>query len=499
MLFNSYAFLFVFLPLALAAFYGLRGFGLLRASVASLTLASIAFYAYWKPADTLILLSTIVFNYFISCYLTRVDGRASRLLLALGICGDLGLLFYFKYFNFIAINVTALAGIDYVARAIVMPIGISFFTFTQIAYLVDCFRSRTYERNFVNYALFVTIFPHLIAGPIIHHAQMRPQFDKMARERIDPEMVKMGLVIFVVGLAKKVLLADNLVLGADAVFDGAEQGASYGALTAWTGVVAYTLQIYFDFSGYSDMAIGLALLFGLRLPLNFDSPYKSRSIVEFWRRWHMTLSAWLRDYLYIPLGGNQGGEWMRLRNVFITMLLGGIWHGAGWTFVIWGALHGSYIVVNHVLRLRKPGHNRVAAAASPWIGRGKQAVTLLLVMIAWVFFRAKTVGAADSILASMALGARVPGAPPALDPVLYGWMIVATVIALWLPNTQELVGYQPKPTEPLRLPDGPILPALRAGRPALAAVPAVAILCGLLFAAAFAQLWRPAIFIYFNF
>jgi alginate O-acetyltransferase complex protein AlgI len=497
MLFNSYAFLFVFLPLALAAFYGLRATGHLRASVASLTLASIAFYAYWKPPDTLILLAMIVFNYFVSRHLTRVEGRASRLLLALGICGNLGLLFYFKYFNFIAVNLAAAAGAEYVARAIVMPIGISFFTFTQIAYLVDCFRSRTYERNFVNYALFVTIFPHLIAGPIIHHAQMRPQFDRISRDRIDPEMVKMGIVIFVIGLAKKVLLADNLVLGADAVFDGAEHGGVYGAATAWTGIVAYTLQIYFDFSGYSDMAIGLALLFGLRLPLNFDSPYKSRSIVEFWRRWHMTLSAWLRDYLYIPLGGNKGGEWMRLRNVFITMLLGGIWHGAGWTFVIWGALHGSYIVVNHVLRMR---HRRAPAGSeSRWAGAGKQAGTLLLVMVAWVFFRAKSVPAAWSLLTSMVAGAAAPSAAPAIDPVLYGWIVAAAAIALLAPNTQQLVGYKPKLTEPLRLPDGPLRAALRAHGPALAAVPVVALGCGLLFAAAFAQLWRPAIFIYFNF
>ena len=398
MLFNSYAFLFGFLPLALSVFYVLRRFGWLGASVASLTLASIAFYAYWKPGDTWILLGSILFNYLASRWTVRLEGRASRLMLAAGICGNLAVLFYFKYFNFITSNLAAAGGIEYVARAIVMPIGISFFSFTQIAYLVDCYRSRTHESNIVNYALFVTIFPHLIAGPIIHHAQMRPQFDRIGREPIHTEFIRMGILIFVIGLAKKVLLADNLVVGADAVFNAADQGAAIGAGSAWTGVIAYSLQIYFDFSGYSDMAIGLALLFGLRLPVNFDSPYKSRSIIEFWRRWHITLSTWLRDYLYIPLGGNRHGEWLRLRNIFITMLLGGLWHGAGWTFVIWGALHGAYIVVNHLL------HKPAAPPDAPHIAVGKQAATLLLVMFAWVFFRAKSLPAALVLLQSMAAG-----------------------------------------------------------------------------------------------
>jgi alginate O-acetyltransferase complex protein AlgI len=498
MLFNSYPFLFVFLPLALLAFYGLRRLGWLRASVASLTLASIAFYSYWRPADTSILLASILFNFYVTRGMVRAQGRWGRSLLVVGICGNLAVLFYFKYFNFVAGNLAAVGGFEYAARAIVMPIGISFFTFTQIAYLVDCFRSRTCEANLVNYALFVTIFPHLIAGPIIHHAQMRPQFDRIGRTPVDAEMVRMGLVVFVIGLAKKVLLADNLALGADAVFGAAEHGANLGAAAAWSGVVAYTLQIYFDFSGYSDMAIGLALLFGLRLPLNFDSPYKSRSIIEFWRRWHMTLSAWLRDYLYIPLGGNRSGELMRLRNIFLTMLLGGLWHGAGWTFLIWGALHGGYIVVNHVMRARRP---RAGArpAPSPWAGTGQQAATLLLVMIAWVFFRAKTVPAALGLLQAMAGGIALPALAPGLEPVLYFWIVVGTAIALVAPNTQQLVRYTAKLDEPLQLAPGPTLRAVLSRRPALPATPAVALACGLLFAAAFAQLWRPAIFIYFNF
>ena len=502
MLFNSYPFLFAFLPLTLMVFYGLRRSGLLGASVASLTLASIAFYAYWKPQDTVILLGSIVFNFLVATALVRAAGPRSRILLVFGVCGNLAVLLYFKYLNFIAINLTAAFGAEYVARAIVMPIGISFFTFTQIAYLVDCFRSRTSEPNFINYGLFVSIFPHLIAGPIIHHAQMRPQFAALRRDSIDPEFVKMGIMIFVIGLAKKVLLADNLVVAANQVFDAAEQGIAMGFATAWTGVLSYTLQIYFDFSGYCDMAIGLALLFGLRLPVNFNSPYKSKSIIEFWRRWHITLSNWLRDYLYIPLGGNRHGEWMRLRNIFLTMLLGGIWHGAGWTFVIWGALHGGYIVGNHVLLLLAP---RAASAPSRRprefliLAASKQAFTLLLVMVAWVFFRAKSVAAAWLVLRAMgACGSRALDAI-IISPVLYSWIAIGALIALFAPNSQQLTRYTARLAEPLRLASTPTLRAVFSTTPAFPATPAMAVVCGLFFALAVGQLWRPAIFIYFNF
>ena len=499
MLFNSYPFLLIFLPLTLLVFYGLRGFGRLGASVVSLTLASIAFYAYWKPQDTVILLGSIVFNYFVSKAMVHAAESRSRLLLLAGVCGNLGVLFYFKYFNFIAANLTAVAGLQYTLRAIVLPIGISFFTFTQIAYLVDCFRSRENEPNLVNYGLFVTIFPHLIAGPIIHHAQMRPQFDALRRASVDPEMVKMGILIFVIGLAKKVLLADNLVVGADLVFNAADHGSALGFATAWIGVISYTLQIYFDFSGYCDMAIGLALLFGLRLPVNFDSPYKSRSIIEFWRRWHMTLSAWLRDYLYIPLGGNRHGELMRLRNIFITMLLGGIWHGAGWTFVIWGALHGTYIVANHAWLLWRPQPKSLGDRSDSLVLAGKQALTVLLVVFAWVFFRAKSVAGAFLVIRAMAAGGAPFTDPLTVSPFLYFWIALGSFIALFAPNSQQLTRYTQKLTEPLRLASSSTLRGFFSSGAALAATPATAAILGLLFAVAFAQLWRPAIFIYFNF
>jgi alginate O-acetyltransferase complex protein AlgI len=493
MLFNSYIFLFVFLPAALLIFYGLRRWGFLNASVASLMLASVAFYTYWRPSDTFFLIGTIIVNYFVAKNLGKVSEKRSKLLLIFGISVNLGLLIYFKYFDFLATNVAALGGINYVARHIVMPIGISFFTFTQLAYLVDCYRSRTYEANFITYALFVTVFPHLIAGPIIHHAQMRPQFARLRRDPVDANLITMGMVIFVVGLAKKVLLADNLVGGANLVFNAADHGAHLSTASAWIGTIAYTLQIYFDFSGYSDMAIGLALLFGLCLPVNFNSPYKSTSIIDFWRRWHISLSTWLRDYLYIPLGGNRGGEFARLRNVFITFLLGGLWHGAGWTFVIWGALHGAYVVVNHLMIKgavpKTPGRFTVA---------GKRIVVMLLVMIAWVFFRATSVAGALGIVRSMFTVQ--PGMVLAgLDMNAYFWMLLGGAIALFAPSTQQLTRYTAKPADPLKLPEGTLLGSLRAGSLAYSASPAVALMCGVMFAAALACIWRPAIFIYFNF
>jgi alginate O-acetyltransferase complex protein AlgI len=496
MLFNSYAFLFVFLPTVLLIFYGLRGCGRLSDSVPFLALASVAFYAYWRPQDTFILVGAILFNFFAARAIATAREPHSKWLLTLSVAANLGLLTYFKYFDFLASNLAALVGLHFVPRGIVMPIGISFFTFTQIAYLVDCYRSRAPERRFSSYALFVTIFPHLIAGPIIHHSQMRPQFARLRTEPVEPDFIVLGVVIFVLGLAKKVLLADNLVSGADLIFNAADHGAPLTPFMAWFGTIAYTLQIYFDFSGYSDMAIGLGLLFGLRLPLNFNSPYKSPSIIEFWRRWHMTLSAWLRDYVYIPLGGNRGGEFGRLRNVFLTFLLGGFWHGAGWTFIIWGALHGTYVVINHLLRKARGFEEGAARPAA--VVAFNRITTLLIVMLAWVFFRAKTLGGAWAIVTSMA-GLAPHARQVAIDGALYFWVTLAAALALFAPNTQQLTRYTAKLDKPLRVPVVPLFGSVRRGSPSLGVSAGTAILCGMLFAAALACICRPAIFIYFNF
>ena len=497
MLFNSYPFLFVFLPMTLLIFYGLRRVGRPDMCVPFLMLASLAFYSYWRPADLIVLLSTIVWNFIFAGYLARRSAPLAKAMLTVAIAGDLGLLAYFKYFDFIVSNVASLLGYDYSPLGIRLPIGISFFTFTQIAYLVDCYRSREYEKTFTNYWLFVTVFPHLIAGPIIHHAQMRPQFAKLVRERIDPRLVALGVPILIIGLAKKVLLADNLAALADPVFNAADKLGHLSASSAWLGVVAYTLQIYFDFSGYSDMAVGLGLLFGLRLPVNFDSPYKSTSIIEFWRRWHITLSTWLRDYLYFSLGGNRSGEVRRLINIAITMLLGGIWHGAGWTFVIWGALHATYIVANHLMRKVRPlDKNKEVPRA---LGLLKWVLTMSLVMIAWVFFRAKSATGAINVLESIATFSGGSDGIRALDVLDYFWLTLATVLALFASNTQEIFHYSAKLTDAPGTPRYSFFAWKNVSLSMPSASGSAAVFLGCLAAAVLASLWRPAIFIYFNF
>ncbi len=305
---------------------------------------------------------------------------------------------WYKYVDFLLDTAHAL--LDTPARhlSILLPLGISFFTFQQIAYLVDAYRRETRERNFFNYALFVTFFPQLIAGPIVHHAEMLPQFARKLRVR--PNHFAVGLAILTIGLFKKVVLADTLAAWSAPVFQAAESQSSITVFEAWAGVLAYRLQLYLDFSGYSDMAIGVGRMFGIRLPLNFHSPYRSTNIIEFWRRWHITLSRFLRDYLYIPLGGNRKGVSRRYINLLITMVLGGLWHGAGWTFVWWGGLHGLYLVVNHLWRnvKRRLGWRREGGW---WSRAGSRTVTFLAVVVGWVFFRAITFQGATHLLACM--------------------------------------------------------------------------------------------------
>ncbi|NES81878.1 MAG: MBOAT family protein, partial [Moorea sp. SIO2B7] len=284
---------------------------------------------------------------------------------------------------------------------IILPLAISFFTFQQIAYLVDAYRGETKEYNFLSYCLFVSFFPQLIAGPIVHHKEVMSQFADKSIYRFDPEDMAVGVTIFSMGLFKKVLIADSIAAYATPVFDAAAGGVSIMFLDAWVGALAYTLQLYFDFSGYSDMAIGVARMFGIKLPINFNSPYKAVNISDFWRRWHITLSNFLRDYLYIPLGGNRKGEFRRNFNLVITMLLGGLWHGAGWNFVFWGGLHGVYLIINHQWRsFRKSiGHD---LKKSHWWSRGFGCiVTFLAVVVAWVFFRAENMKAAFAVLKGM--------------------------------------------------------------------------------------------------
>ena len=313
---------------------------------------------------------------------------------------NLILLGYFKYANFFATNLNQLAGTSLNIGEVILPLGISFFTFTQIAFLVDTYQGKVKEFNFVHYTLFVTYFPHLIAGPVLHHKEMMPQFAKRNVCHINWDNVAVGLSIFILGLAKKVLIADSLATFSTPIFSAVAAGGSPMLFEAWTGALAYTLQLYFDFSAYSDMAIGISLMFNVRLPMNFNSPYKATNIIDFWRRWHMSLSRFLRDYLYIPLGGSRNGKAQRYLNLMITMVLGGLWHGAGWTFVIWGALHGFYLMVNHAWRGFKEKMGWGEGGSLAKLGAG--VLTFLAVVIGWVFFRADSFSSAITMLHGMA-------------------------------------------------------------------------------------------------
>ena len=349
MLFNSYTFIFAFLPITLLVFYRIGGRGHHRVAIGWLVATSLFFYGWWAPRYVWLIVTSVLVNYALGVVLaTRAasqDGPRKRLL-AVGVSANLGLLAYFKYANFFVDNVRHLFHIDVEIGQIVLPLAISFFTFQQIAYLVDAHRRLTREYNFLHYCLFVTFFPQLIAGPIVHHGEMLPQFGKETTYRLNRTNLEVGVTFFLMGLFKKVVIADGIARYGTPVFDAAQAGLTIDFWQAWAGALAYTFQIYFDFSGYSDMAIGIARMFGIKLPLNFHSPYKATSVIEFWRRWHMTLSRFLRDYLYIPLGGNRKGPGRRHANLMVTMLLGGLWHGAGWTFMYWGGLHGLYLIVS---------------------------------------------------------------------------------------------------------------------------------------------------------
>src|SRR5688572_12461679 len=400
MLFNSYTFLLLFLPVTLAGSFALARW---RASAAALwlVLASFFFYGWWNARYVPLLAASIAFNYLAGQAIASHRAITARWILGLAVAVNIALLGYFKYAGFVGTNLDALFGSGFQFEHVVLPLGISFYTFTQIAYLVDMYRDPARYRP-VPYALFVTYFPHLIAGPILHHREMMPQFEQPSGFRYDSGNLAAGLTIFAIGLFKKVVLADGIAPHVAPVFDQSAQGYAPTLLEAWGAALAYGLQLYFDFSGYSDMAIGLSKMLGIRLPLNFDSPYKATSIIEFWRRWHMTLSRFLRDYLYVPLGGSRHGALRRYLNLMLTMVLGGLWHGAAWTFVAWGAVHGLLLALNHCWRaiLRR------VRIESRWLGASGRALgaalTFTAVFAAWVLFRAHDLPSALLILRGMA-------------------------------------------------------------------------------------------------
>jgi D-alanyl-lipoteichoic acid acyltransferase DltB (MBOAT superfamily) len=394
-LFNSPLFVFVFLPITFGVFAGLKAWrpaaplsARRRWLLTWVTLASLVFYEYWDPKYLLLLGGSIGANYWLGRRILACDeaGPARSRWMRGGIALNLAVLAWFKYAGFLAANVNALAGTSLPVPQIVLPLAISFITFQKIAFLVDCRRGIVRSVDLESFVFFVSFFPPLIAGPIFHYREFEPQVKTPAFLRLDTDMIVRGFLLFLFGLAKKVLLADRLAVSVqDAFSAGVSQGA-FSLVESWRLALSYALQIYLDFSGYSNMAIGLALMFGIVLPLNFNAPYQATSLVDFWQRWHMTLSRFLRDYVYIPLGGNRRGRLMRYRNLLLTMLLGGLWHGAGWNFVVWGALHGAGLAVNHAWREWRGK----AAGEATGLTAGRVAgwaVTFLFVVFAWIPFR----------------------------------------------------------------------------------------------------------------
>jgi len=404
MLFNSYEFIFIFLPLTFFIYFYLNNKRLTQASKGFLVFASLFFYSWWNIAYLPLILISMLFNYIIGNSLNKKPKKninnnetnnikenktfSNKTLLAFGIVANLSMLAYFKYADFFIENINTLSGTTIQSLNLLLPLAISFFTFQQIAYLVDSYRNETKEYDFLNYALFVTFFPQLIAGPIVHHKEMMPQFASKWNLVKKYKNIALGLFIFSIGLFKKVVIADTFAVWATAGFDTA---TTLNLFEAWATSLSYTFQLYFDFSGYTDMAIGAALLFNIKLPINFNSPYKAKNIQEFWRRWHITLSRFLRDYVYIPLGGNKVSSFRTYSNLLATFVIGGLWHGAGWTFIFWGFLHGIALIIHRAW-------NNFGFKMYSWLA---WFITFNFVNVAWVFFRAKEWKDAVRVLSSM--------------------------------------------------------------------------------------------------
>jgi len=410
MLFNSKIFVLVFLPVTLIGYFWIARRLSAQAARVWVLAASWVFYGWWSLPYLGLLIAWMLLNFAFAQWLYRLSQRSMvqrRLLLTLALASNISLLGYYKYAAFVADGVAFLLGIEFAVAAIILPLAISFHTFQQIAYLVDVYNGAAPRYSLLQYLLFVSFFPQLIAGPIVHHHELMPQFRDPKIFRFNAVDVSHGLAFFVIGLLKKLLLADPISSLSTPVFVAAVASPP-NLFEAWRAALAFGLGLYFDFSAYSDMAVGLARMFGIWLPYNFNSPYQATSIIEFWRRWHMTLSRWLRDYLYIPLGGSRKGQTRRYVNLMLTMMLGGLWHGAAWPFVLWGALHGLFLSINHLW-------TRLAAGAARRGWRLElgcvpaQGLTFLAVTLAWVFFAAPSFSAAMAVLVGMAGGHGIIG------------------------------------------------------------------------------------------
>lgn len=389
MLFNSFEFVLFFLPITLLVYFTLTRSSYYKHARFFLLFASLFFYSWWNPNYLPLIISSVLFNFFVGKKLNETENATKRKrLLVFGVTANLTLLGYFKYSNFFVDNLNVLAGLNISSLHIILPLAISFFTFQQIAYLADSYKQNTKDYDLFNYSLFVTFFPHLIAGPLVNHKDILPQFKAGENFRFNDFNFAKGCYVFFMGLAKKVVIADSFAVLANS---GYANIGSLGFLDSWLTSFSYAFQLYFDFSGYSDMAIGAALMFNITLAINFNSPYRAVNLQDFWRRWHITLSAFLRDYVYIPLGGSRVREFITLRNLMITFVLGGIWHGAGWTFIFWGFLHGLGLIIH---RLWSKSGIKMPA----WMG---WFITFNYVNIAWVFFRAPTWSDAIHLLQGM--------------------------------------------------------------------------------------------------
>jgi D-alanyl-lipoteichoic acid acyltransferase DltB (MBOAT superfamily) len=416
LLFNSYEFIFLFLPITFFIYFYLNAKKLTTASKAFLVLASLFFYAWWNIKYLPLILISLLVNYTLGKELIKESQFPKKTLLIVGITFNLALLGYFKYSDFFLMNLNRL-GTEIPLLHLALPLAISFYTFQQIAYLVDSYRGETKEYDFLNYAVFVTFFPQLIAGPIVHHSEMMPQFAQLKNKIKNYYHIALGLFIFAMGLFKKVVIADTFAIWATKGFD---QAPVLNMLEAWATSLSYTFQLYFDFSGYTDMAIGAALLFNIKLPINFNSPYKATSIQDFWRRWHITLSRFLRNYIYIPLGGNRKGDLRTYTNLFTTFLLGGIWHGAGWTFVAWGILHGLGLIVHRIWS------QLLGFRLWNWLA---WFITFNFINITWVFFRANNFESALKVLKGMFFGDLI--LPASLSTFTLPWKEWGITLGKW--------------------------------------------------------------------
>lgn len=390
MLFNSYIFIFAFLPITFIGYYALNHFKLYNISNLFLVGMSLWFYGYFNQRYLLIICCSILANFLLSKSMEYWKNKADiqKIILSLGICGNIAVIFYFKYYDFFLENLNAAFGKSFELKNIVLPLGISFFTFQQISYLIDSYRGETQEYTFIEYALFVAFFPQLIAGPIVLHNEVIPQFKNRQNRFFIPMNFAKGMYIFALGLFKKVIIADTFGKAVAFGFGTVETLSSMEALII---SISYTFQLYFDFSGYCDMATGIGYMLNIELPQNFDSPYKSTSITEFWGRWHMSLTRFLRSYVYIPLGGNRHGKARTYLNIMIVYLVSGIWHGANWTFILWGLLHGVFNCLDRIF-------------SKSWEKLGKVTqwfITFMLVNVLWVLFRAYHISSAIMFIKNM--------------------------------------------------------------------------------------------------